>query len=167
MIFLSAGHHNKDSGAVANGYTEAALTKQLRDAIARHLTVPYITDDDGETLQQYIARIKPGDGSVLLDLHFNAGQPSAHGIECLIADENSKAMATELCHAGELIGLRNRGVKNEAQSQHKRLGILHDGAGIACLLEVCFITNQADLDYYFAGVDCFAKSIAFILAKYE
>lgn len=170
MIYLSAGHHAKDTGAIANGFNESELTRLLRDAIANELSVlgaSYRTDNDDETLVQYLSRIKPGSGSVVCDLHFNAGVPNANGIECYIANEDSKELATEICMAGELIRLNNRGVKPESQSQHKRLAILHDGAKIAVLVEVCFITSKSDLDKYFDGFECFAKSVATLLSKWD
>jgi N-acetylmuramoyl-L-alanine amidase len=171
MIFLSAGHNTKkDPGAVANGFNEAELTRLLRDAIANELKAlgaSYRTDNDDETLVQYLSRISTGTGSVVCDLHFNAGVPNANGIECYIADSNSEELAREICIAGELIRLNNRGVKRESQSQHKRLAILHDGAKIAVLVEVCFITSKSDLDKYFDGFECFAKSIATLLYKWD
>lgn len=166
MIFLSAGHNLKDSGAVANGYSEAELTMELRDGIAKHLG-KIVTDKDSESLSQYLKRIQTGSGSVVLDLHFNAGAPTANGAECFVANESSREMATELCDLFESVGFKNRGVKTEAQSQHNRLAILHDGAKVAVLAEICFITNNKDLGIYFANFDKLCVNIAAILEKWD
>lgn len=171
MIFISAGHNTKkDPGAVANGFNEAELARLLRDAVVNELKAlgaDYRTDNDEETLIQYLRRVNPGTGSVMCELHFNAGVPNANGIECYIADNESEELAREICLAGEFIHLNNRGVKHESQSQHPRLAILHDGAKLSVLVEVCFITSKSDLDKYFAGFDCLAKSIATILVKWD
>ena len=174
MIYISAGHHDKDPGAVANGYKEADLTKELRNMISDVLTLRrynHIMDKDYETNAQYQSRIKPGNASVLMDLHFNAASPSATGVEVFIASNataNSKAMANEVCEAlSALMGIKNRGVKSEALSQHKKLGILHRGAGIACLVEVCFITNAKEMESYQCQKKWIAIKLADILIKYE
>lgn len=174
MIYLSAGHHNADPGAVANGFKEADLTKELRDLIVVELTAAnqkFILDKDWETNSQYQSRIKPGTGSVLLDLHFNAATPSATGTEVFVsnnANANSQAFAKELADVtAHVMGITNRGVKREIQTRHKRLGILHKGAGVAALAEVCFITNAKEMEKYQCAKKQLAKEYAKILIKYE
>lgn len=174
MIYLSAGHHNTDPGAVANGFKEADLTKDLRDLIVAELTASnqkVILDKDWETNGQYQSRIKPGSGSVVLDLHFNAATPSATGTEVFVsnnANDNSLAFAKELADVtAYVMGISNRGVKREIQTRHKRLGILHVGAGISALAEVCFITNAAEMQKYQCAKKQLAKEYAKILIKYD
>jgi len=176
-VFLSAGHTlsgpNHDPGAVRGDYIEANLTAELRDLIAEHLTekgVRVITDRDAETLAQYIARIKPGSGSVVCDLHFNAvTDPQANGTECFVPDRSTGAereAAAELCAAGQVISLRNRGVKTPSQSRRGRLAIL-DEQGLNLLLEVAFLSNADDMKKYQEGKECYAKMVAAILKRYD
>ncbi|MDR2205823.1 MAG: N-acetylmuramoyl-L-alanine amidase [Flavobacteriaceae bacterium] len=149
MIYLSAGHSNADSGAVANGNKEADITKLLRDEIKKRLK-SVITDYDWETNAQHQNRIKPGSGSVIFDIHLNAaGTAAARGVECYVnkadfANKNSLSyqMAKVVCEEySRILGIPNRGVKPENNSQHSRIGILNLGAGIAVLCEVDFITH--------------------------
>lgn len=174
MNFIIAGHHDKDPGCVANGFKEAELTKELRGLISDCLKekgVGYILDKDHETIQALLSRIKPGKGSVLLDIHFNASANAATGIEAIVSDnanDDERAMATDLCNAGvRACGFYNRGVKKESQTPRKRLAMLHTPAGIQVLLEVCFMTNREDMIRYQRYKETLAELIATILEKWE
>lgn len=174
-VFPSAGHHNSDPGAVANGYREADLTKELRNIMSAEFKKrkhDHIMDYDWETNRQYQNRIKPGENSVVLDLHFNAfHKPSATGTEAFIASNanvHSEGFAKDLLDVTSyLLKIPNRGVKREGSSQHNRLGILHLGAGVACLLEVCFITNPYDMKKYQENKVRLAKAYAEICMVYD
>lgn len=174
-VYPSAGHHNADPGAVANGYREADLTKEFRNLLSEEFKKhnhDHIMDYDWETNRQHQNRIKPGSGSVLLDIHFNAfHKPTATGTEVFVAhnaNQNSIDFATELAETtSRILGIHNRGVKKEGASQHSRIGILHTKAGIAALLEICFITNPDDMKAYQEGKLCLAVEIAKICMKYD
>jgi len=176
MIYLSAGHHDKDPGAVANGYKEADLTKEARNTIAlRCNPKSLILDKDWETNPQYQGRIKPGDGSVLFDIHFNSASATATGTECYVRaidfqNKNSLSykMAAEICElTSKILRVPNRGVKPDNQSQHSRIGILHKGAGVSVLWEICFISNTMNMNSYKAKKEEVLKMVAEILQKYD
>lgn len=178
MIFISAGHHNADPGAVSNGRKEAVETKRIRDDVRTHLVknkYRSVVDKDSETNLQYWGRIKPGSGSVILDIHFNAGPATATGVEVFVnkadfANKNSLSykMADELSKViSSVLGIKNRGVKSEQVSQHKKLGILNRGAGISNLVEICFITNKEDMLAYDKNFSKMNEEIAKVLMKYE
>ena len=175
MIFLSAGHHNKDAGAVANGFKESELTKELRDLIAseiKRIGGSVMLDNDNETLSEYIRRIKPGSGSVVCEVHFNASSsPNASGVECLHASgagATSKNLSNEIASAvSNSLCITNRGAKSEAESARGRLAILRTNAGIACLPEICFITNKNDMESYQAKKSQVAVCIAHLLVRYD
>lgn len=180
MIFISAGHNAKsknvkrDPGAVGNGYKEGDLTIDFRDRVCKELDalkIPYVKDDDDETLAMYLQRIKTDKGSVVIEYHFDAaGSPSATGTTGLIeseADRLDKAFAKELTDStAAILGIRNRGVIDEAQSHRGRLGLMRE-EGIICLLELGFISNKNDLEKYFSRRDLLAKRHAEIICKYE
>jgi N-acetylmuramoyl-L-alanine amidase len=155
MIFLTAGHHNKDSGAISNGYFEAKETIRVRNRVSelfRAKCVEVWNEDDNWTLQKVINEItklsKPTD--IICDIHFNAGSATATGSECFVPDDAIKSellLAADLCKVSEIIGIRNRGVKREKDSQHKRLGMMRP-SGINVLLEFGFISNNSDMKLY-------------------
>lgn len=175
-IFPSAGHSNMDPGAEANGYREADLTKDARNLIASFSDAKeLIMDKDSETNREYQNRIKPGKGSVVFDIHFNEGPPTAGGTECYVnkadfANKNSNSfkMATEICAvASKVLGIQNRGVKPENNSQHSRLGILNLGAGCSVLWEICFISSVIDMQNYSLKKKELLAEVAKILKKYD
>lgn len=176
MIFISAGHHNADPGAVSNGHIERDLTKEARDTIVQDLNAKdVIQDKDYETNTQYQKRIKPGSGSVVFDIHLNAGSPTAGGTECYVNAKDfankkslSYLMADEICRTtAEVLGIRNRGVKADNQSQHSRIGILNLNAGISVLWEICFISSVLDMQNFTLKKKELYKKIAVILKKYD
>lgn len=178
-IFISAGHHSKrlagaDPGAVnSKGIKEGDITIEFRDLVCHNLDllgVKYIKDDDQETLQQYVNRVKTGNGSVVIEYHLNAASPQATGTETIVevdADRLDIAMAKELseCTASTL-GIKNRGVITEADTRHKRLALMTEN-GLVSLHELCFITNEDDMAKYHAKKDVLARAHAQILVKYE
>lgn len=110
MIYISAGHNpgglKVDPGAIGNGKREADLTVEFRNLVIEELKklgAKYISDNDSETLGQYLKRIQTGSGSVVLEFHFDAAtSTSATGCTALIgsdADMNDKAFAKELVEA--------------------------------------------------------------------
>ena len=176
MIYLSAGHNDKDPGAVSGKYVERDLTKESRSLIESYINPSQlIKDKDFETNTQYQSRIKPGSGSVVFDIHFNAGSSIATGTECFVnakdfADKKSLSylMADEICKASsKILVIPNRGVKSESQSQHSRIGILNKNAGCSVLWEICFISNPLNMDAYTLKKAELSHKIAEILVKYD
>lgn len=175
--FISAGHHDKDPGAVANRYREADITKLIRDSIVTNSEdKSIVVDKDWETNRQYQNRIKPGAGSVVFDIHLNATADSTvRGVESYInkrdftnKNSNSYKMAHEInLFLSRELGIKNRGVKPENQSQHSTIGILNTGSGIAVLVEVDFITGMGAAENIIAKKDIIGRGIAKILKKYD
>lgn len=175
MIYLSAGHHNKDSGAVATHnnvvYKENAITISFRDGTNNHLKskgIKAIIDNDSETLSAYLARIKPGSGSVVTEYHTNAfTNPKATGIELIIPNNYSKEnyrLASLIAiglHKITGLTLRNNGtgVITEAKSKRGSLGIMRK-SGIVIIIELGFISNPNDVKVILAKRDEICKFVA-------
>lgn len=174
MIFLSAGHHLRDPGAVSKWGIERDLAIELRNLVEAYLKTAkasYVIDKDTETLGQYLERIKPGNGSVVVELHWNAAMSTtATGTEVFIADNHtklSKELAAELSAGiATKIGIKNRGVKTEKESARGRLAFVREG-GTNCLIEVCFISNPDDMAKYQKAKCELAEYIANVLIKYD
>jgi len=176
--FISAGHNPKgikvDPGAVANGYHEADLAVEFRNLVVGSLkqkNIKVITDSDDERLGEYLRRIKSGSGSVVLEFHFDAAvSSSATGTTALIgndADRLDKAFAKELVEANaSILGIKNRGVLSESDSHRGSLGLMRE-QGIVSLLEICFISNPADLKKYQENKKTLALKVAEIVERYE
>lgn len=178
MIFVSAGHNpgglKVDPGAIGNGKREADLTVEFRNLVLEELKkkcISFVSDNDTERLGQYLKRINTGNASVVLEFHFDAAaSPNATGTTVLIgsdSDEHDKAFAKELVEAAaSILMIKNRGVLSETESHRGRLGLMRE-KGIIALLEICFISNPADLSAYEKYKKYLAERIAAILIKYE
>lgn len=175
--FPIAGHHNADPGATYNGRKEADETKCARELLIQHFPKKndIIADKDEQTLNQVLKTLKPGSGSVLLDIHFNVGPSTATGTECFVnasdfKNKNSMSfrMATEICEVtSRILEIKNRGVKSETGTRHGKLGILNIGAGCAVLWEICFISNSADMKMWDLKRTELMAKIAVICQKYD
>lgn len=168
-LFIIAGHSLNDSGAVANGYKESQLTMELRGLIAKHIdsfTFDVHLDNDSKSLSEVIRWVNNNSDAndLLIDLHFNAAEnPNATGAEVFIHDKTTKTNAALAANlnmvAAKTLDIANRGVKTEKQSQHTRLGILHTKPRVI-LIEVCFMSNNADMIKYQAKKNIYAHLIA-------
>lgn len=176
MIYLIAGHHNADSGAVANGLKEADLTKKVRDLVYTRIKQlspkSFVTkDDDKDTLSQVIAKIKPNIkiDDILIDFHYNAGAPIATGVECVVDDfagAKSIEIAEKICDIiHDITGLKNRGVKREKDTPRKQLGIL-GMRGSSVIVEMGFISNINDVNTLDKHLHWICEDIALMLLEY-
>lgn len=176
-IFLSAGHSDKlgrDRGASGNGYIEGALAVEFRNLLEKELNIlgaKVYKDGNDTILAQTIAFFtgKTLSDSIVCDIHWNAGNPLATGVEVLVSAVSTqfeKDLAKEVVEEiAETLGIKNRGVKTELDSQHKKLGFLHI-KGENILIEMCFISNANDMKKYQLSKNVLAKNIAKILFEY-
>lgn len=174
-IYPSGGHHAKDSGAVANGYTEFELMSKFRNKIvanAKLIGLAIATDDDKETNSQYQGRIRQElkSGDVVSDFHLDSYNGKASGVTVFISNNagaDSKAMAQDYSKAfSTIMNIPNRGVKTEGQSQHPKLGILNM-RGSAVLVECGFIDNKTDIDAFIKNMDILSWVAVAIMLKYD
>lgn len=173
-IFVIAGHTNVaglDRGASGNGYIEGELTVEFRDLVIAELNkigVQAITDDNRNALSQTLSwlRGKFTAKDILFDIHYNAGTPQANGTEAIVPNNATPfeaSIAFKICKAFERCGFRNRGVKPESSTARKRLGWMRPNAE-NILLEVCFISNQSDMQIYQLNKHILAKDVAAVLS---
>lgn len=166
MIYLLAGHHRNDPGAISNGYRESDLTMDLRNMVScsiRSKGIGVVSDDDTDSLSAVIGKIKSNDRDIICDIHFNAAAPSATGIEVFVPMRSTaleRSVAGKISRRGAAImGIKNRGVKDESLSARGKLAIMNV-RGVNLLIEVCFITNRSDMDKYIANKLAIADMIA-------
>lgn len=177
-IYISAGHSNTDPGAINPmlNLREADLTRGLRNLVVEKLTWMGATvRSDGNGTDNYkrntaIAEAAKCDG-LKLDIHFNAGPETAQGVECF-SDPAEKAIAQELSKAiADVLGSPLRGDagwKGRTESQHGLRGLVWlDKLRGSLLIEVCFISNPREVQFYLANIDRVAQAIADVLFKHN
>ena len=150
-ILLISGHGAGDSGAVGCGFAEADLTRKatyilegkLRDyalSVVRYSTARDCFQDlrDGVSVNLNF--------DLVVEVHFNAGVPSAHGTEVLYRDKRCASVASDICKAIASRGFTNRGAKLRTDLRVMntcfRAGVPH------LLIETCFITSSEDMGRY-------------------
>lgn len=173
-LWADAGHHVKDPGASYNGRTEFEEMRCFRTLVAEEYEAiggKVHQDMDHETNSVFQGRMKTNAGSVVVSFHLNASSnPEANGSECIVSDnasKNSISLANELLDdCVEILGTRKRRVLKESETPRKRLGILNK-AGMAVLVELCFISNESDMKKFDKFKAELAKRIARTIKKYD
>ncbi|MBH5329004.1 MULTISPECIES: N-acetylmuramoyl-L-alanine amidase [Eikenella] len=171
VITVTAGHSNKDPGAVNGLFREADIAQEMRNMVALYLRQKDIavkTDGEGKGNLPLPAAIKLISGSkAAVEFHCNAfPKPTAGGCEAL-SQPKDRALSQRLCKAvSDVMGIPTRGTdggwKNEGSGQHSRLGYVRNG-GI--ILELFFISNPAELAVWQDKKWLVAKAVAEVLAE--
>ena len=172
FVTVTAGHSNKDPGAVNGKFKEAELVSQFRNAVAYYLReagIQYKTDGVGILNQDLNAAIKLIKGSsVAVEFHMNAAtSKQANGVET-IALPKDKKLAQELSKAvADAFGSRLRGDNgwiNQSQSARGKLGFISNGG---LIVELGFISNEEELFQFNARYWSAAKAVAKVLIEHE
>jgi N-acetylmuramoyl-L-alanine amidase len=176
LIAVIAGHRGQGTGAVGI-IDEAVENVEMRNLICEELEqkgIPFVTDSIKQSLNEVVstlrAMLKKYD--IALDIHFNScGDPSVGGTEVIVpnrytSDEWQIAdeLVTKTC---AILGTRNRGVKTEQQTPHKRLAMLSNYDACNILIEICFVNNKSDIASYRKHKGELAKAYAEILHKWS
>ena len=171
VITVTAGHSNKDPGAVNGLFREADIAQEMRNMVALYLRQKDIavkTDGEGKGNLPLPAAIKLISGSkAAVEFHCNAfSKPTAGGCEAL-SQPKDRALSQRLCKAvSDVMGIPTRGTdggwKDEGSGQHSRLGYVRNG-GI--ILELFFISNPAELAVWQDKKWLVAKAVAEVLAE--
>jgi N-acetylmuramoyl-L-alanine amidase len=139
-----------DPGAASGGIREADVVMDwanlLRELLLErgHRVVRTRVDhQDPAPISQRAAIARKYGGDIMLSLHCNAANGQANGTETFYRGLNHKAKAEAITAAVcQTLGTRNRGAKNESQSQHTRLAVMSFQP--CFLLEIGFIDHAGD-----------------------
>lgn len=160
-LFVIAGHGAGDSGASANGYTEAervrALANKLKELGGDNVEL-------GDLNRNYyadngISSLNLPKGTQVVELHLDSASQSARGGHVIInstfePDEYDKKLANNI--ANIFPGRSNTIVKRSDLANPKRAA----AKGISYrLLEVCFISNPSDIAKFNSSLDEVARAI--------
>lgn len=155
-IILDPGHgmSNRkpggyDPGACNGKHEEASIALEWANELrvilqkAGHKVIrTRVSSTDPAPVGERAKVAKEYKGEIMLSIHCNAANGKASGAECIHRGNLAKAAALSKACA-EALGIKDRGPKVEADSQHGRLAVM---AFQPCfLLEVGFIDNSTDL----------------------
>lgn len=168
-IVLTAGHSLTDPGACNGHFTEANIAREVRNGVTAilnrrgHKVINDGAGSDNQPLSKAAALVKQG--KIAIEFHLNAAaNKKATGVEAL-AQTKDKVICQKLCAAiADVLDIPVRGGdggwKPENSGQHNRLAFVSAG-GI--ILELFFISNDAELQKYFERKDQVFEAIAGVL----
>ena len=178
-VYLIAGHEVVNGkGTGAHGFIDEAVEAlKLRDDIAiilKNKNIKVITEKNVSKLKEVVSWLKSlvSSKDFVIDIHFNSStNPNATGTEVLIDDTATsleKMFSRELAETiSESLKIKNRGIKLESTTRHKRLAIISDpNVATNVLLEICFVSNKNDVESYQKYYDSLIKDLASVIEKY-
>lgn len=172
FVTVTAGHSNKDPGAVNGKIKEADLVTNFRNAVTHYLREAGLqvkTDGTGTKNDPLSAAVMLIQGSsVAVEFHMNAAaSKQANGIET-IALPKDKKLAQDLSKAvADALGSRLRGDNgwiDQSKSARGRLAYVNAGG---LIVELGFISNEDELARFNARYWLAAKAVAKVLIDYE
>ena len=162
-ILLIAGHGAGDPGAC--GYViEADETRKVVNAVKSHFNGLNVVVDTYPTSRNAYADVKNGVCQVnfrnydyVLEIHFNSASPAAYGTEIFVTtSEVGTGVEQAIVNGIAKLGFYNRGVKRE---NFLVIRTAKNAGTSSALLEVCFVSNQNDVNNYKKQVNNIAKAI--------
>lgn len=171
IVTITAGHSNSDPGAVNGSDRESEIAQDMRNIVMFYLKskgVAIRTDGEGKGNLPLSEAVKLIKGSkIAVEFHCNAAtSKTAKGVESL-SQPKDKVVSQRLCAAVASVmdnPLRgDKGWKPENSGQHSRLAYVSHG-GI--ILELFFISNDAELEVWKQKKWLVGKAVAEILAEY-
>ena len=175
IVTLTAGHSNKDSGAVTTKdgvlITESDIAVKFRNALAsyfhKHPDVHVCVDGYGKTnlpLNEAIKLIKGSD--VALEIHNNSfSNASANGVEC-VGLAKHKELCQKLSKAiSEVFGSRLRGDKGYIGQEDSARGKLAYVQNNGIIVELFFLSNKQELQAFEEKYWLAAKAMYLVLCE--
>ena len=171
-ILLISGHGAGDTGAVGCGHKEADLTRTATNVLAGKLaaydvsTTRYpVARDAYQDNRNGKLQVDFSNFGLIVEVHFNSFNGSAHGTECLYKPSGMKALASKVSAAIAGVGLLDRGAKQRTDlanmNRCAKLGVPY------ILIETCFIDNKNDMKIYEANLyNVWDKAAAAICSYY-
>jgi len=145
-IFLNAGHHLKDEGAIVNGFQENLINMAIREEVKKLLpNALYVPDELNlkESIKWVLAR-GIDKTSICIDLHQNSHpNASQRGVEAYYWQDPTTAECFSR-NVAESVGLSNRGYFPDTQTAVGSLGWIRQLLARSVVLECGYLSNPYD-----------------------
>ena len=165
---VNAGHGLAPKGTVGavKILDESTENRNVAGELIKYLqqeghTVIDTTVNDGtatEIVNKIVQKCNTQTVDLNISIHFNSSDnDTANGVEVLACNDKNKTTGDKICsNIASSFEFKNRGFKIVSN-----LGFLNNTSKPALLVEVCFVSNQGDVDKYKnAGHKAIAKAIA-------
>lgn len=170
-ILIISGHGAGDSGACGCGYKEADLTRKAASILEGKLDAydckvvryPSVRNcyEDNKRGEMQDSFSKYG---LVVEIHFNSYNGSAHGCECLYRPARMRALAAKVSKAISEEGFFNRGAKQRTDLMN--MNTCYRSGVPYILIETCFIDNKADMARYVKSIYEVWGNVAEAICKY-
>lgn len=173
-VCIDPGHGGYDRGSEALGYEEAAQVYKLGMLVQKELesrgyaVVMTRTDDNTKvTLDERVAICNNSASEIMVSIHRNKydGTEEVSGMEAWIGSsdpEDAHALAKNILD--NLLAtntMRDRGIKTGTEGNAGTDYAINRGCNVASvILELGFISNKSDNNYYEKSLDAYATAIA-------
>ena len=170
-ILIISGHGAGDSGAVGCGYKEADLTRKAASIIEGKLdaydckVVRYPSarnayeDNKRGVMQDSFSKY-----GLVVEIHFNSYNGSAHGCECLYRPARMRNLAAKVSKAISEEGFFDRGAKQRTDLMN--MNTCYRNGVPYILIETCFIDNKADMARYAKSIYEVWGNVTHAICKY-
>jgi len=171
VIFINAGHHLADPGAIYGSNKESDEVMKIRDLLVpmleKYFEVHAVPDNLNlnDSIKWVNGKIFSTNDGLAVDIHLNSsveGSIPGTGAEALYYGwlSSSKSIAKKLLDKYcEVTGYENRGVLSEKQTRFGVNGWVHNTNCWATLIECCFIDNPKDMAKLQSNYGLVAKGI--------
>ena len=170
-ILIISGHGAGDSGACGCGYKEADLTRKAASILEGKLdaydckVVRYPSArnayEDNKRGEMQDSFSKYG---LVVEIHFNSYNGSAHGCECLYRPARMRNLAAKVSKAISEEGFFNRGAKQRTDLMN--MNTCYRSGVPYILIETCFIDSKADMARYAKSIYEVWDNVAEAICKY-
>jgi N-acetylmuramoyl-L-alanine amidase len=170
-ILIISGHGAGDSGACGCGYKEADLTRKAASILEGKLDaydckiVRYPSArncyEDNKRGEMQDSFSKYG---LVVEIHFNSYNGSAHGCECLYRPARMRSLAAKVSKAISEEGFFNRGAKQRTDLMN--MNTCYRNGVPYILIETCFIDSKADMARYAKSIYEVWGNVAHAICKY-
>lgn len=165
-IAIDCGHNipRVDTGAESKFGQEDTFTREVGDRVIELLRLagraavdvtPKSATSVSDSLRRRAINANDLDCDLLVSIHFNAFNGSAHGSEVFAVSPKGREVARSVLGQICALGFKNRGVKDGS-----RLLVLNASKMPAILVECCFLDSGKDMGLYSSDPDRMARAIA-------
>ena len=170
-ILIISGHGAGDSGACGCGYKEADLTRKAASILEGKLdaydckVVRYPSArnayEDNKRGEMQDSFSKYG---LVVEIHFNSYNGSAHGCECLYRPARMRALAAKVSRAIAEEGFFDRGAKQRTDLMN--MNTCYRSGVPYILIETCFIDSKTDMARYSKSIHEVWDNVAHAICAY-
>lgn len=151
IVVIDAGHGGKDVGAVFESYNESEIVQTIAKKIKtqnKNTAVQIVLLRNGDqflSLAERVKKINSISPDLVISLHINYGEETKKGFEAYVS-KNNKFQKQSVKIANLVMASFSAEQKN-ATLKYANFQILHTVNCPSVLLELAFLSNQADRNY--------------------